>query len=113
MRGMLSSCGKAATVITLTAVQMDEARKTGDVTLTAEQRRRLQHACGFAPQRLAVYSLQDAKADCTCQLLNIGIAFEPGKLEVPHAYAAADLDARFRTAAPASTTAPESDGRRF
>ena len=74
-----------ATVLSLTKEQMSSLTTSNRfVTLTPEQRTRLQRDVSFVPERLKIYPLEWAKDTCTCEALNLGIRYTKTKIEVPH-----------------------------
>ncbi|MHC4915661.1 MAG: hypothetical protein ACYTGB_09230 [Planctomycetota bacterium] len=75
-----------ATVIVLDPIQRIAALRRGKVTLTPAQRVLLAARAGIAPPEIEVWSLKEAQNTCGCELGNMGIAFAPGRLEIPHAY---------------------------
>ena len=99
--------GYTTTVITLTKEQAAlpdaKPKKKEDesllrsISLTPQQRVALQKEAGFAPEKMEVWPLSAAKETCTCELLNMGIRFKPGQLEVPHLFLGKDLDDRLKS----------------
>ncbi|EEF60665.1 hypothetical protein [Pedosphaera parvula] len=74
-----------ATVLALTKEQMSSLTTSNRfITLTADQRTRLQRDVSFVPERLEVYPLEWAQDTCTCEILNLGIRYTKTKIEVPH-----------------------------
>lgn len=67
------------------------------VALTDAQKEKLSREAGFAPQELEVWPLEQAKMTCTCELLNMAIRFESGRVEVPHFLLGANFDDRHRS----------------
>jgi hypothetical protein len=81
-----------ATVLKLTVDQRKAVRHRGPViALNKDQQALLLRRAGYAPKSLAVERLAWAKQTCSCEVLNIGVAYAPGKIEVPHAYLGKDL----------------------
>ena len=74
-----------ATVLSLTKEQMASLTTSNNfITLTSEQRARLHQDVSYVPDRLKVWSSKDARGTCTCEVLNLGIRYAKGKIEVPH-----------------------------
>jgi len=73
-----------ATVLSLTKEQMSSLTTSNRfITLTPEQRTRLQRDVSFAPERLEVYPLEWAQGTCTCEVRNLGIRYTKANIEVP------------------------------
>jgi len=96
----------ATTVIDMTSDQMaalDQRKDTPNqpaivwIALTEMQRKRVLDEAGFAPREIEVWPLAQAQQTCTCELLNIAVRFESGRVEVPHFLLGVDHADRFRT----------------
>ena len=74
-----------ATVLSLTKAQMSSLTTSNRfITLTSQQRTRLQRDVSFVPERLEIYPLEWARGTCTCEVLNLGIRYTKTRIEVPH-----------------------------
>jgi hypothetical protein len=98
--------GEITTVITLTEEQktfLDAKPKKKDksvvrsISLDSEQKKLLEKEAGFAPEKMDVWPLKSAKETCTCELINIGVRFEPDKLEIPHFLLGKDFNDRLKS----------------
>ena len=84
------------TVIAFTPDQVREGEKQVDVhtwhatfvILSSSQKRSLLRESGVSVDRVELLSVDEAKGDCACFMEDIGIEFEKGKIEIPHAYLA-------------------------
>ena len=84
-----------ATALSLTKEQISSLTASNRfISLTAEQRARLQCDVSYVPERLEIYPLEWAKATCTCEVLNIGIRFTKAKIEVPYGLLGRTLEDR-------------------
>lgn len=81
----------AVTVFRMTPDQVSKVKqgrlyeeRSREIQLTLEQKSQLQKEAGFGPETIEVWTLEEAKATCSCELLNFGIRVGPDLIEVPH-----------------------------